>query len=87
MEIVIAYLEEKLEITNENLARAKTTKKKKEYIDFLTKKSNQFTVALNILHEATVNEANREICSVKGCNEPVYEFARCFKHYCQSEDR
>ena len=26
-----------------------------------------------------------ETCSKNNCNEPVYEFGQCFKHYCISE--
>ncbi len=28
---------------------------------------------------------NRHKCGVKGCDEPVYEFGGCFKHYVQRE--
>lgn len=26
------------------------------------------------------------VCEKKNCNEPVYEFGLCFKHYCISEE-
>lgn len=37
------------------------------------------------LKQSEVKDQQVLVCSKKNCNELVYEFGQCFKHYCISE--
>lgn len=41
---------------------------------------------VNKLNLIPVSKNEVALCAKKGCNEPVYEFGYCLKHYCISEE-